>query len=44
MKDYSVAVIGLGYWGPNILRNIIEVEKFKDIYCFDLDAEKIRKK
>jgi len=43
MKDYAVAVIGLGYWGPNILRNVIESDKFKDIFCFDLDEKKLEK-
>lgn len=43
MKDYAVALLGLGYWGPNILRNIIESDKFKDIFCFDLDAKKLEK-
>ena len=43
MKDFSVGVVGLGYWGPNILRNIIDVDKFKDIYCYDTDRFKMDK-
>jgi len=43
MKDFSAAVIGLGYWGPNVLRNIIDVDVFRDIYCYDLDNSKLDK-
>jgi len=43
MKNHSAAVIGLGYWGPNVLRNVIDVDKFDDIYCHDLDISKIDK-
>ena len=43
MKDFSVGVVGLGYWGPNVLRNIIDLDKFKDIYCYDIDRSKLDK-
>jgi predicted dehydrogenase len=41
MKDHSAAVIGLGYWGPKILKNLIELDRFSPIYCFDIDGEKV---
>ncbi|MCJ7473208.1 MAG: Gfo/Idh/MocA family oxidoreductase [Actinobacteria bacterium] len=41
MKKFSAAVVGLGYWGPNILRNVIEIDEFKDVYCCDLDRSRL---
>lgn len=43
MEDLSAAVIGLGYWGPNVLRNIIDVDVFRNIYCYDIDKSKLDK-
>lgn len=43
MNKFSAAVVGLGYWGPNILRNVIEVDEFKDIYCCDTDKSRLER-
>ena len=43
MENYSTGVIGLGYWGPNVLRNVIDLGKFKDIYCYDLEQSQLDK-
>ena len=43
MKNSSAGIVGLGYWGPNVLRNIIDVDKFEDIYCYDIDQSKLDK-
>jgi predicted dehydrogenase len=43
MKDFSVGIVGLGYWGPNVLRNIIDVDRSKNIYCYDIDQSKLDK-
>jgi predicted dehydrogenase len=40
---FSVAIVGLGYWGPNILRNVMEVEGLGDIYCCDIDRSRLEK-
>ncbi|MBN2072876.1 MAG: Gfo/Idh/MocA family oxidoreductase [Actinobacteria bacterium] len=37
MSGSSAAVIGLGYWGPNVLRNIMEIDKFDDVYVHDIN-------
>jgi len=37
MKESSAAVIGLGYWGPNVLRNLVDLDSFKNIYCYDIN-------
>ena len=43
MKKFSVAVVGLGYWGPNILRNVLEVDEFKNVYCCDIDMSRLER-
>jgi predicted dehydrogenase len=43
VNKFSAAVVGLGYWGPNILRNVIEVDEFKDIYCCDTDRSRLER-
>ncbi len=39
----KVAVIGLGYWGPNLARNIYETHLCDEIFCCDLDETKLKK-
>ncbi len=36
-----VAVIGCGYWGPNLVRNLNEITR--QVTCCDLDARKLEK-
>jgi len=43
MKRLSAAVIGMGYWGPNVLRNLVDIDFFKDIYCYDINQSKLDK-
>ena len=30
----NVGVVGSGYWGPNLIRNLVELQKV-NVYCFD---------
>ena len=39
----NVAVIGAGYWGPNLVRNLIENPRCSGVTVCDLEAENIRK-
>ena len=39
----NVAVVGLGYWGPNLLRNLYEGRACDRIVCCDLDEQKLAK-
>ena len=39
----KVAVIGCGYWGPNLVRNFIQIRESKVEYCCDLDKEKLKR-
>jgi predicted dehydrogenase len=37
------AVVGLGYWGPNLVRVLHEVPGMEVAYACDLDAERLKK-
>ncbi len=37
----NVGVIGVGYWGPNIIRNLMSSKKFKVLMCADLRKERL---
>ncbi len=39
----NVAVIGLGYWGPNLLRNLYELHRCEKMFACDLDDKKLLK-
>ena len=39
----NIALIGYGYWGKNLLRNIIESSLFEKVYVIDKEKEKIQK-
>ena len=39
----KVAVIGLGYWGPNLTRNLYEANICDELYCCDLDESKLKR-
>ncbi|MBI3397180.1 Gfo/Idh/MocA family oxidoreductase [Candidatus Woesebacteria bacterium] len=37
----KVALVGYGYWGPNLLRNFIETPNCDVVYCCDVDETKL---
>lgn len=37
-----VALIGYGYWGPNLLRNLFDTHNCEVVYCCDLSPEKLK--
>ena len=39
-KKVSIAVIGCGYWGPNLIRNFNSLENAKTDYVCDIDENK----
>lgn len=39
--NVNVAIIGYGYWGPNIVRNFQEVEGVRLVACCDLRKEQL---
>jgi predicted dehydrogenase len=38
-----VAVVGCGYWGPNLVRNLNALPSCEKVTCCDLDAKKLDK-
>ncbi len=39
----KVAVIGCGYWGPNLVRNFIQTNKVQQVVCCDLDQKRLNR-
>jgi predicted dehydrogenase len=37
----KIAVIGYGYWGPNLVRNFVELPGVKVVAVADLDRRKL---
>ncbi|MEW6184394.1 MAG: Gfo/Idh/MocA family oxidoreductase [Thermodesulfobacteriota bacterium] len=37
----KIAVIGCGYWGPNLLRNFSQLNKVNELVCCDQDPKKL---
>lgn len=37
----SVGVVGCGYWGPNLVRNLIDNRKCSRIVCCDIDRSRL---
>jgi predicted dehydrogenase len=39
----KIGVVGCGYWGPNLVRNLIQLHKVEELYCCDLDTKKLER-
>jgi len=37
----KLAVIGCGYWGPNLVRNYVQSNQIQEIFCCDLDQKRL---
>ena len=37
----KLAVIGCGYWGPNLVRNFLQSNKVKELICCDVDQKRL---
>ena len=37
----KLAVIGCGYWGPNLVRNFVQSNKVKELICCDVDQKRL---
>jgi len=42
MRMIKVAVIGCGYWGPNLIRSFIQIPESELKYCCDLDEGRLK--
>jgi predicted dehydrogenase len=38
-----IAVVGCGYWGPNLVRNLNAIPSCKKVTCCDVDARKLER-
>jgi predicted dehydrogenase len=43
IMSLNIAVVGLGYWGPNLLRNLYELHCCNRLVACDLDEKKLTK-
>ncbi|MBN1466102.1 Gfo/Idh/MocA family oxidoreductase [candidate division KSB1 bacterium] len=43
MEELNVAVIGCGYWGPNLIRNFNQINGCTMKACCDLDRDKLQR-
>ncbi len=43
MEKLKVAVIGCGYWGPNLIRNFNQISECQMAMCCDLDESKLQR-
>lgn len=39
----KLAVIGCGYWGPNLIRNFYQSNRVRELICCDLDQKRLDK-
>ena len=40
----NIGLIGFGYWGKNIYRNLYNSDSIKKIFIFDIDKKNLKKK
>ena len=38
----NIGLIGIGYWGPNLFRNLIESKNFKVKYVCDIKKDNLK--
>ena len=39
----KLAVIGCGYWGPNLVRNFVQSKQVQQVICCDMDSKKLER-
>ncbi|MBK6913123.1 MAG: Gfo/Idh/MocA family oxidoreductase [Ignavibacteriales bacterium] len=39
----NIGIVGLGYWGPNLVRNFSLSDKIDKIFCYDQNKDRIKK-
>lgn len=37
----NIAVVGLGYWGPNLVRNFLQSSLVEGVFCYDKDSKRV---
>lgn len=41
-KKYKIGVVGCGYWGPNLVRNLTQNLNISEVMCCDLNEERLK--
>ncbi len=41
-KRYKIGVVGCGYWGPNMVRNLSQNMNVSEVACCDLNEERLK--
>ena len=39
-QKMQVAVVGIGYWGPNVVRNFVKHPSVSNVFCYDIDEKR----
>ncbi len=39
----NIGIVGLGYWGPNLVRNFRICDKIDKIFCYDQNKDRLKK-
>ena len=39
----KIAVIGCGYWGPNLVRNLVQSNRVQELICCDVDQKRLER-
>jgi predicted dehydrogenase len=39
----KIAVLGCGYWGPNLIRNFFQLNKCEELFCCDPDQKRLER-
>tara|TARA_B100001059_G_scaffold226326_1_gene254557 strand:+ start:357 stop:1331 length:975 start_codon:yes stop_codon:yes gene_type:complete len=42
MKKETIAIVGLGYWGTIVTNTVVSMNKFRKIYVFDNDLQRVK--
>jgi len=43
MDKVTLGIVGLGYWGPNLLRNFVQLDECRVKVCCDLNADNLKR-
>ena len=43
MHNTRIALIGCGYWGPNLIRNFSDLDDAQVVWCSDLSQDRLKK-
>lgn len=37
----NIAIVGLGYWGPNLVKNFLQNPEVEGVFCYDKDIKRV---